>query len=77
MTIENAIFRRINFNSMENIKVGNCLYLSNVLKRNIENLTIIDTFSEYTTPGLIITDDDIILTNLKMAYNFNELPSVC
>ena len=46
------------------------------MKRNIENITLIDTFSDYTTPGLIIFDEDIILTNLKLTYNFNELATV-
>ena len=74
--IENTIFNRINFHSDENIAAGNCLFLSNSLKRNIENIIIIDTFSDFTTPGLIIIDDDIILSNLRLAYNFDELSSV-
>ena len=76
ITIENSIFRKINFNSLKNIGAGNCLYLSNIMKRNIENITLIDTFSDYTTPGLIIFDEDIILTNLKLTHNFNEPASV-
>ena len=72
MNIENSIFRNINFNLNKLVKAGNCLRLSNVLKRNIEYLTLIDTFSDHTTPGLIIIDNDKILANLNKIYNLKN-----
>lgn len=58
MNIENSIFRKINLNFKKNQRAGNCLSLSNVLSRSIENLIIIDAFSDYKTPGIIIIDND-------------------
>ena len=72
MNIESSIFKNINFNLQKTLKAGNCLYLSNVLKRNFYNLTIIDTFSDYTTPGLIIIDNDRLLSNMIKIINSNN-----
>ena len=71
-SIENTIFHSINLVYYDLFKAGGCIRTQNVLKRTFFNLTIFNTFSEYTAPGLKIIDEKDKLLLLSSLYNFNE-----